>query len=156
MELTLALRGTVSFTWGYTEGAWMSKENWSSVGKEEGRYGCWLGIWIKSLQSISLTIIILTITLFIISFCFGLLALPVSLPVLRVMSLILAFSVSAGLSLVPASSNERSTKMYHFYFQLLFPSQKYLKPNTPGVQSYSKQAKGLISRSQQLSQQWVV
>lgn len=53
-----------------------------------------------------------------------------------------AFSACAGLSLAPASSNERTTATYHFYFQLSFSSLKYCKPNTPGVQSYSEPAKG--------------
>ena len=159
MELTWwGLRGTVSFAWGYMEGGWVSEENWSSVGKEEGTYGYWLGIWIKSLPSIIFTIIV-----FIITF------LNHQLLLWTACSLFLFCSEShdSGLTqhsqcvlgcLIPASSNERATEMYRFYFQLLFPSQKYFKPNTPGVQSYSEPANGnwFQDPSNCHLQQWVV
>lgn len=158
MELTLALRGSVSFAWGYMEGCWVSEENGSSVGKEEGTYGCWLGIWLKSLPFISFTIIAFTIP------CFNhqlLLWTACSL------SLFCSESHESDLTqhsqcvlgcLIPASSNERATEMYHFYFQLLFPSQKYFKPNTPGAQSYSEPANGNWFQDPNNChlQQWVV
>lgn len=101
-----------------------------SVRKEERRYECWLGIRLQSLPSIKFTIIIFIITLSVISLCFGLLACPVLFLFWESwLQSYLAFSVCAGLSLVPASADERATKTYHFCFQLSFPSQKYLQPS---------------------------
>lgn len=158
MELTLALRGTVSFAWGYMEGGWVSEENGSSVGKEERTYGCWLGIWLKSLPFISFTIIA-----FIIPFLNHQLLLWTACS----LSLFCSESHESDLTqhsqcvlgcLIPASSNERATEIYHFYFQLLFPSQKYFKPNTPGMQSYSEPANRnwFQDPSNCHLQQWVV
>lgn len=131
------------------EGGWVSKENGSSVGKEEGTYGCWLGIWLKSLPFISFTIIAFIIP------CFNhqlLLWTACSLPfsVLRVMSLIYsAFSVCAGL-FDPCPSKEGNWNV-PFLFPTFIPFSEILQAKHPGVQSYSEPANKLISRSQQLS-----
>lgn len=96
--IALELRGAVSFTWGCVETSGTPEQNWASVRKEEGRYGCWVGICLKSLPSINSTVIIFIITVFIISFFFGPLVLPVFF-LFRESWLwsYSAFSVSAGL-----------------------------------------------------------
>lgn len=92
--ITWQLRGIVSFPWGCLVGGCMAEQHWGSVRKEEGRCGYWLGIWLKSPQSINFTVIFI-ITVSIISFCFRLLAsYPSLFCLLRVVTLILLTTVS--------------------------------------------------------------